>query len=137
MFGNPLTDHTFSNISYSKSATPLGFPHWFSWTPTIGYTGGSGKPTITAAGRYMIVGKTVLLLLTGYLTRSGATHAYLTFTTPTSISMFGSFSFTHQFLNSFSNGAVYKTGSGSGFTVMTGAWTADGYYWFSGFYEKE
>lgn len=120
-------------ISYGNLIGSSG--GWQSWTPTVGYMGGSGTPTITADGRYTIVGKIVFLLLTGYLTRNGATHAYLTFTTPTSISKFGSGSFTHQFLNSFSNGAVYKTGSGSDFIVMTGAWTADGYYWFSGFYE--
>ena len=108
---------------------------WQDWTPTIGYVGGSGTPTITAGGRYMIVGKIVFLLLTGHLTRNGATHAYFSIPTPTSIAKFGSGSFTHQFLTSFSNGAVYKTGSSATFTVSTGNWTNDGYYWFSGFYE--
>jgi len=109
---------------------------WQSWTPTIGYTGGSGTPTITADGRYMIVGKTVYLLLSGQLTRNGATHAYFSIPTPTSIAKFGSGSFTHQFIGgSFSLGAVYKTGGGSTFSVSTGTWTSDGYYWFSGFYE--
>ena len=108
---------------------------WQSWTPTIGYVGGSGTPTISAEGRYMIVGKIVYLLLGGQLTRNGATHAYLSISTPTSVAKFGSGSFTHQFLAGFSNGAVYKTGGTPNFSVMTGAWTNDGYYWFSGFYE--
>ena len=108
---------------------------WQNWTPTIGYTGGSGTPTISAGGRYMIVGKIVYLLLTGLLTRNGATHAYLSFTTPTSIAKFGSGSFTHQFLASFSLSPVYKAVGGAVFDVRTGTWTNDGLYWFSGFYE--
>ena len=128
---------TSANTSKKISLENLsgGIGAWQDWTPTIGYTGGSGTPTISAEGRYMIVGKTVYLLLTGQLTRNGATHAYLTFTTPTSIAKIGSGSFTHQFLAGFSNGAVYKTGGGAVFSVSTGIWTNDGYYWFSGFYE--
>ena len=109
---------------------------WQNWTPTIGYTGGSGTPTISAGGRYMIVGKIVYLLLTGQLTRNEATHAYFSIPTPTSVSKFGSGSFTHQFIEgSFSIGAVYKTGTNAAFSVRTGTWTSDGLYWFSGFYE--
>ena len=127
---------TSANTSKKISRENLiGGGVWQSWTPTIGYTGGSGTPTISGEGRYMIVGKIVYLLLTGNLTRNGATHAYLTITTPTSIAKFGSGSFTHQFLTSFSNGAVYKTGGTPNFSVSTGTWTSDGYYWFSGFYE--
>ena len=109
---------------------------WQSWTPTISWAGGSGTPTISANGRYAIVGKIVYLLLTGQLARNGATHAYLTFTIPTSVAKFGSGSFTHQFgADSFSNGAVYKSGATANFTVSTGTWQKDGLYWFSGFYE--
>lgn len=114
----------------------IGGGVWQSWTPTIGYTGGSGTPTISAEGRYMTIGKTVFLLLSGQLTRNGANHAYLSITTPTSIAKFGSGSFTHQFgADSFSSSPVYKAGGASSFSVMTGTWTSDGYYWFSGFYE--
>ena len=111
---------------------------WQDWTPTIGYAGGGGTPTISAYGRYTIVGKIVYLLLDGHLTRNGATHTYLTITTPTSIAKFGSGSFTHIFLEAdFSIGAVRKTGltGSAAFEVSTGTWTNDGYYWFSGFYE--
>lgn len=109
---------------------------WKDWKPTFGYVGGSGTPTISAGGRYMTIGKTVFLLLTGLLTRNGATHSYLTITTPTSIAKFGSGSFTHQFSqDGFTPGLVYKAGGASDFTVSTGTWTNDGYYWFSGFYE--
>lgn len=109
---------------------------WQSWTPTIGYVGGSGTPTISANGRYTIVGKIVYLLLTGWLTRNGATHAYLTFTLPTSVATFGSGSFTHQFGEDLlSIGAVYKSTGDAHFTVMTGTWQNEGLYWFSGFYE--
>ena len=120
-------------ISYGNLIASSG--GWQSWTPTIGYMGGSGTPTISANGRYTIVGKIVYLLLTGQLTRNGATHVYLTFTLPTSVAKFGSGSFTHQFGAGFSIGAVYKSTADAHFTVMTGTWQKDGLYWFSGFYE--
>lgn len=41
LVGNP------SNIYYSKSSSPVGFPHWFNYTPTIASASGTA-PTYTA-----------------------------------------------------------------------------------------
>ena len=61
--GNPLTNHTFTNISYSKTATPQGFPHWFSWTPTLN-TGNAELQTCVTA-RFCIAGRTVTAMFGG------------------------------------------------------------------------
>lgn len=43
--GNALTNHTFSAISYSKAATPLGFPGYFVYTPA--WTASTTNPTLS------------------------------------------------------------------------------------------
>lgn len=69
--GNPLTNHTFSNISYSKSATPQGFPHWFDWTPTLN-SGDADLQTCNFA-KFCIKGRefTVLFYGSGNVTGAG------------------------------------------------------------------
>ena len=53
--GNPLTNHVFSATYYSKEATPLGFPHWFSYTPTVtALTVGNGT---WATSKFIINGR--------------------------------------------------------------------------------
>lgn len=59
---NGGTDYTVANsaisgVYYSKAATPLSFPHWFAYSPTLtNVTEGSG----TKAARFAILGKTLI-----------------------------------------------------------------------------
>ena len=50
--GDALTSHTFTATYYSKAATPLGFKHWFTYTPT-----GIAATNVTLFGRFCIVNK--------------------------------------------------------------------------------
>lgn len=59
-------DYTVANAAitdpyYSMVANPAGFPHWFNWTPIIGFGGGTTDPdsyTITAA-KFQCIAQTV------------------------------------------------------------------------------
>jgi hypothetical protein len=135
--GNALTDYTFSNISYSKSATPLGFPHWFSWTPTITWVGGTTDPTsfTILAARYVTVGNLVFCMLRGSLTRGSGDRSYLSLTAPVTISNMASGSAHHNINgNEFVLAPLYSE-SGK-VSIFTGTMTKDGYIWASWFYEK-
>ena len=65
--GNALTNHTFSSCYYSKSASPVGFPHTFAYTPT-----GISDTNVTLSGRFEIHGRRcivdILIQFTGGIT---------------------------------------------------------------------
>lgn len=55
------TDYTLANaaisdISYSKASSPLGFPQWFAYTPTV--VGLSAVASSTLAAKFSLIGKT-------------------------------------------------------------------------------
>ena len=50
--GDALTNHVFSATYYSKAATPLGFPHWFAYTPT-----GISATNVTLTGRFCLINR--------------------------------------------------------------------------------
>lgn len=76
------TDHTLANAAisnnyYSKLTTPVGFPHWFAYTPT--FTGFSANPT--AIVTFRILGRECHLNYAG--TANGTSNANsLTITLP-------------------------------------------------------
>ena len=80
------TDYTVANSAitdfyYSHQANPLGYPGWFSFTPSIAYTGGSAPTSPTAQKcKFYIVGTsiTVNLFVTYGGAGSGNTSAALT-----------------------------------------------------------
>ena len=72
--GDALTNHTFSAVSYSKAATPLGFPVWFAWTPAS-QTGWTDIPT--GIFRFSVAGKTVHFLIDITAGTSNGTSAIL------------------------------------------------------------
>lgn len=59
------TDYTVANAAitlpyYSKAASPVGFPQWFNYTPTLAVSGGTA-PTYTATftNKFCIIGRQV------------------------------------------------------------------------------
>jgi len=57
--GNTLTNHAFTGVAVCHGGSPIGFPDYFTYTPS--YTGFSSSPTQSA--RYTVVGKAVHLSL--------------------------------------------------------------------------
>jgi hypothetical protein len=58
------TDYVVTNAAitlnyYSHSASPIGYPGWFAWTPT--WTGFSANPAITA--KFSIIGNTICIVI--------------------------------------------------------------------------
>jgi hypothetical protein len=90
--GNALTNHVFSSIYFSHELSPLGFPQWFAWTPTLN-AGDVDLPSYTQA-RFSIVGRTCHIFFTAdNKTLSGSTGS-IKISTPVAcaypISWFGS-----------------------------------------------
>ena len=50
--GNTVPNATLTDAYYSKIATPLNFPHWFAYTPTITGNGGGTAPTYSSNTSY-------------------------------------------------------------------------------------
>lgn len=50
--GNALTNYAFTNVYFSHQLTPVGFTHWYNYTPT-------GPTNTTLSGRFTIIGRTV------------------------------------------------------------------------------
>jgi len=71
-----------TNFNYAHGSA-YGFPTWFSWTPTITYTGGSFDPTsLTTTSKYKLDGSSCSFNIDGYLTRGTGDRAYIYFTLP-------------------------------------------------------
>jgi len=68
---------------YSKASSPVGFPDWFNWTPTLG---ASGSMTFTSTNilnaRFKITGRQVTVSITTTGTTGGSASVNLTFTLP-------------------------------------------------------
>jgi len=58
--GDALTNHAFSATYYSKAATPLGFPQWFAWVPSL--TGGPADLSGYDSARFCISGRNVSII---------------------------------------------------------------------------
>lgn len=57
VIGNPLTNHTFTNVFVSRAESPFGFPTTFAYTPTFASSGTQpvlGSSTIT--GKFWMKG---------------------------------------------------------------------------------
>jgi hypothetical protein len=81
--GNALTNHTFSAISYTNTpGTAIGFPVWFTWTPSVTYSGGTTDPTgwVFNMAKFMIVGALLTFDLFATLTRGSGDRTYIYFT---------------------------------------------------------
>jgi hypothetical protein len=50
--GNAVTNYTISANYFCKGATPVGFPQWFTYTPT-----GISATNVTLQGRFRIIGR--------------------------------------------------------------------------------
>jgi hypothetical protein len=70
VIGNPVTDFAITANYYSKSTSPVGFPHWFAYTPT-----GVSAANATLTGRFALLGR--LCTVQFHAAMSGA----ITFTT--------------------------------------------------------
>ena len=76
------TDYTVANAAisinyYSHEASPIGYPQWFSWTPT--YSGFSADPTYVA--KFSVIGRACTISMLG--SADGTSNATgFTFTVP-------------------------------------------------------
>lgn len=78
------TDYTVANATiespaFSKHQTPIGFPHWFSWTPTwSGMT--IGNATVNA--KFAIIGESVVCRFSCALGSTSSISSLVSFTLP-------------------------------------------------------
>lgn len=126
--GSPV----MASLSYSKLATPHGFPQWFNYTPS--WTGFSANPSGGAGQQFCISGHTVLVSThTGTGTSNATTFTMSLPVTASSISgiaqrgalkgVDNGTAFTTATYEILSSGTVvtfYKDYSGSGWTASGG-----------------
>ena len=80
-----VTDAAITLNYYSHEASPIGYPHWFNYSPTITWTAGtapSGTPT--KYERYYIVGNICTVNIHNFSYTAGETVTGATITTPVS-----------------------------------------------------
>lgn len=79
-----LADATITNPFYSKIENPQGFSHWFNWTPTITYAGGTTDPTSNTINEAMfkINGKEVKFYLKSTLVRGSGNRTWIKYSLP-------------------------------------------------------
>ena len=80
-----VTDAAITLNYYSHEANPIGYPHWFNYSPTITWTAGtapSGTPT--KYERYYIVGNICTVNIHNFSYTAGETVTGATITTPVS-----------------------------------------------------
>ncbi len=137
---NAGTDFMVANAAitspfYSMVANPAGFPHVFSYTPTVTYAGGTTNPTSMAVSfEFSIVGNQVLVIGTCTLTRGSGDRTYTFFTKPIPSQKFGSGSFTCTFV---SGGETLGRGvrrHANGIACVHGTMTSDGFGWLTATY---
>lgn len=109
--GDALTNHTFSACYYSHEASPVGFPGWFGWTPTLN-TGNSRLSGFTTA-RYLVQGKVVHLVFgANNVSVTGSIAGYIVVSLPN----LGTYQASRQLYQ------LYASGSGPvALAVVTGS----------------
>lgn len=104
-----LTSATITATMYSKAASPVGFPQWFNWSPTL--TGFSSNPTGTY--RFSVVGRTCFV--TVFQNTNGVSNsANLTISSPITGISNGGFAHCYYAMNSGSgtdNASVFMNGA--------------------------
>ena len=82
------SDYTVANEAitlpyYSKAASPLGFPTWFNWLPTLSWTAGT-TPTnpVTASNQFAVIGKLACFNVYNSFSTAGETVTAVTLTLP-------------------------------------------------------
>ncbi len=118
------TDYTFTNATvtdnyYSKLGTPVGFPHWFNYTPS--YVGFSANPSGGMGARFVMIGR---LLKVDHNPSTGTSNATsFTISLPvTAATLSGGV--WRQFGKAVDNGSTLNTGF---VEILTGATTATVY----------
>lgn len=69
-----ITNKSINEAHYSKISSPLGFPNWFNWNPTLSFDGTPPSGTLTATYRFMMIGTTVFYRLKYAYSVAGATN---------------------------------------------------------------
>lgn len=118
------TDYTVANAAisanyYSKSSSPVGFPHWFNYTPT-------GPTNVTLTGRFAIEGRKVSAIIMGTVT--GAVNwtnmPTLPVTASTNLTVSGQFPIIGEIL-ALNADSAYITG---GYATLNSAKTKTDFY---------
>ena len=83
------TDYTVANaaissIYYSHQANPLGYPHWFNYTPSITYAGGTTDPTSNTIGfaKYNVTANICSIVLKSTLVKGTGDRTVIMFSDP-------------------------------------------------------
>ena len=115
-----LYNGTISNPYYSKAQSPVGFPQWFNWVPTL--TGG-GSMTFTAQtiteSRFRIDGRMLTFKINAYGTIGGTPHQTLISTNPIKVTLKPAYGGCASYNNSKSTTAYWAT-SVDGLTTSYG-----------------
>ena len=83
VIGDTVPNATLTDNYYSKQTSPVGFPQWFSWTPTLAANGSmTYTSTSITYARFSIIGRVVKFMLAVYGTTGGSASTGLTFTLP-------------------------------------------------------
>ena len=82
------TDYTVANSAitdmyYSHEASPLNFPGFFNWTPTITFSGGTAPNTVSrTAAKYWVIGTMCTFTLSQAYTNAGINNTQVDLTLP-------------------------------------------------------
>lgn len=79
-----LADATITDPFHSKVEYPKDFPHWFNWTPTITYAGGSTNPTSNTINeaKFKVNGTEAKLYLKSTIVRGSGDRISISYTFP-------------------------------------------------------
>jgi hypothetical protein len=81
IIGNSFAGGAITNTYFSKDATPVAFPAFFYYTPTI--TAASGTfTTVSSIGHYVFVGRNVFVRITITITTNGTAAGVVNLTLP-------------------------------------------------------
>ena len=85
-----VTNAAITNNYYSHEASPIGYPHWFNYSPTLVWTAGtapSGSPSVY--NKFKIDGSSCTVDINHFGYTAGATVTAVTISLPVNPSVFG------------------------------------------------
>jgi hypothetical protein len=68
-----VADEAITDNYYSHQENPIGFPHWFNWTPSYSASGSMTYTSVTTnIAKFRIVGQSCIVLISSFGTTGGA-----------------------------------------------------------------
>lgn len=78
--GYSITNKSINEAYYSKINTPLGFPQWFNWSPTLSWDGTPPNTIASQTMRFNIIGRMLNFYYDIVYTNAGVNNQTLTIT---------------------------------------------------------